>query len=191
MSRALRALVLAVALAGVLAGPASAAAPDRAAHRALALTATRLGYMRGVMATKWVSRSPVQDTAQEAKVLDGARDQARRHGLAPGGVAAVFRQEIALAKVVQLGWGNRWLLLGFPADEPVPSLDDLRAKLGALSPKIVDALAGLDDLRCRPHAARTLRRRARRVIRTRYVGPSDRAALVAALLRVRAPGDRC
>jgi chorismate mutase len=53
--------------------------------------------MRGVMASKWQSRTPVEDRAQEQAVLMSARAAARRRGLGEAGVAAVFDVEIATA----------------------------------------------------------------------------------------------
>jgi chorismate mutase-like protein len=140
--------------------------------------------MRSVMASKWQSRAPVEGRAQEQAVLSSARDAARRHGLGEAGVAAVFEAEIAAAKIVQLGWGRRWLLRGFPAGEPAPDIAQIRAKLADLSPRIVDALTELDGLRCRSGARAALLRDSRRLIRTRFVTDRARAALVDALLKV-------
>ena len=163
---------------------ASTPSPTSAARRALTLSDARLSLMRSVMASKWQSRAPVEDRVQEQAVLAGAREAARERGLAPAGVAAVFEAEISIAKSVQLGWGDQWLLHGFPAGEPTPDIAQIRAKLGALSPRIVDALAGLDGLRCRSGARVALRRDSRRLIRTRFVTDRARADLVDALLKV-------
>src|SRR5262245_22821494 len=163
---------------------AQAASPHRSAREALRLSAERLSLMRGVMATKWVSRSPVEAPAQEATVLDGARSAAREQGVSPVSVQRVFEQEIGLAKAVEMGWGSEWLLLGFPSDEPVPDLDQLRAQLAQLSPKIVQALAGLGNFRCGDHARRTLMRDSKRLVRVRYIGRAERAELVDAILKV-------
>jgi chorismate mutase len=182
-----RAIVVAAAVIAALAPGAATAntrSPARAARRALSLSDTRLSLMRSVMASKWQSRAPVEDRAQEQAVLSSARDAARRHGLGEAGVAAVFEAEIAAAKIVQLGWGRRWLLRGFPAGEPAPDIAQIRAKLADLSPRIVDALTELDGLRCRSGARAALLRDSRRLIRTRFVTDRARAALVDALLKV-------
>jgi chorismate mutase len=179
-------VVVAAVIAALAPGAATAntGSPASAARRALSLSDARLSLMRSVMASKWQTRAPVQDRAQEQTVLSSARDAARRHGLGAAGVAAVFEAEISTAKTVQLGWGRRWLLHGFPADEPAPDIAQIRAKLADLSPRIVDALAGLDGLRCRPGARAALLRDSRRLIRTRYVTDRARAQLVDALLKV-------
>jgi chorismate mutase len=181
------AVVVAAAVIAALAPGAATAktgSPAGAARGALSLSDARLSLMRSVMASKWQSRAPVEDRAQEQAVLRSARDAARRHGLAAAGVAAVFEAEIATAKTVQLGWGRQWLLRGFPAGEPVPDIAQIRAKLADLSPRIVDALAGLDGLRCRPGARAALLRDSRRLVRTRYVTNRARDQLVDALLKV-------
>lgn len=182
-----RAAVVAAAVIAALAPGAATAkteSPASAARRALSLSDARLSLMRSVMASKWQSRAPVEDRAQERAVLRSARDAARRHGLAAAGVAAVFEAEIETAKIVQLGWGRQWLLHGFPAGEPAPDIAQIRAKLADLSPRIVDALAGLDGLRCRAGARAALLRDSRRLIRARYVTNRARDQLVDALLKV-------
>ncbi len=167
------------------AAPAQTPAPQTAARTALFLSAERLSVMRSVMASKWQTRSPVEDLPQERAVIATARAAARERGLREAGVAAVFVAEIDAAKVVELGWGNEWLLHGFPADEPVPDLAQIRAKLAGLTPRIADALAGLGDLRCRRGARAALLRDSRRLVRTRFVTNVQRTALVGALLEVR------
>ena len=105
-------------------------------------------------------------------------------------MSRVFEQEIALAKTVEIGWGSEWLLHGFPADEPVPDLAQVRDQLAALSPRIVEALAGLGELPLRRPCRGHLLRDSKRLVRTRYVtrarpraarerdppGPRDRRA---------------
>jgi chorismate mutase len=179
---AVAALMIAALAPGV--ATASSSSPASAARRALSLSDARLSLMRSVMASKWQSRAPVEDRAQERAVVDGARHAARQRGLAEAGVAAVFKAEISTAKAVQLGWGRRWLLHGFPAGEPTPDIAQIRAELADLSPRIVDALAGLGDLRCRPGARAALLRDSRRLVRTRFVTDGARAGIVGALLKV-------
>jgi chorismate mutase len=179
---AVAALVIAALAPG--AATANTKSPASAARRALSLSDARLSLMRSVMASKWQTRAPVEDRAQEQAVLDGARQAARQRGLGEAGVAAVFKAEISAAKTVQLGWGRRWLLRGFPAGEPAPDIAQIRARLAGLSPKIVDALAGLDGLRCRRGAHAALLHDSRHLVRTRFVTDRARADLVDALLKV-------
>lgn len=189
------------ALAGVSPIPASVAsggartmsAPAElgAARRFLRLTAERLELMKAVMESKWLSRSPIQDRAQEQRVVQGALAITRKLGLADAGVRRVFTQEILAAKEVQLGWGTRWLNYGFPRDIKPPDLTRLRGRIAALTPKLIDALAGLRQLRCHPGARVTLTRASRRLIRTPYVSDRRRTVIIAALLSVHRVGSSC
>ncbi len=189
------------ALAGVRATPTpiapgasrATAAPAglRDAHTFLRLTNERLALMKAVMESKWLSRSPIQDRAQEQRVVQGALAISRKLGLADAGVSRVFAQEILAAKEVQLGWGTRWLWYGFPGDIKAPDLPRLRAQITALTPQLIDALAGLGRLRCQPGVRVTLTRASRRLIRTSYVSDRRYAAIVAALLSVRHVGSSC
>lgn len=165
--------------------------PMVAARTALRLTNDRLALMKQVMASKWVSRSPIQDRAQEQVVLAGALALGRRQGLADAGVRRFFEQQIIAAKEVQLGWGERWLWYGFPPGLEPPDLTRLRAQLAALTPKLIGALAGLGRLRCEPGVRATLLRASRRLIDTRFVTARRRAAIVTALLSVRRAGSSC
>jgi chorismate mutase-like protein len=175
------------------AGARSSSAPGelRAAHTFLRLTNERLAMMKAVMEIKWLSRSPIQDRAQEARVVQDALAMSAKLGLADAGVRRVFTQEILAAKEVQLGWGARWLWSGFPKDITPPSLDQLRAHIAALTPKLIDALAGLGQLRCQAGVRATLTRASHRLIPTTYVSDRRKATIVAALLSVRHLGASC
>lgn len=171
--------------------PMSAPAGLGAARKFLRLTDERLALMKAVMESKWLSRSPIQDRAQEERVVQGALVISRELSLADAGVRRVFAQEILAAKEVQLGWGTRWLWYGFPDDIKPPDLTRLRAQLAAFTPKLVDALGGLGQLRCQPGVHVTLTRASRQLIRTSYVSDRRHAAIVAALLSVRHVGSSC
>jgi chorismate mutase-like protein len=191
-----RGLLAAVAVAAVAASASVAASPAAAteydrlapARQVLSLTDDRLALMRGVMATKWAARTPIEDLAQEATVLAGARAAAAEHELQPDGVEGLFGQQILAAKEVQLGWGGAWLMHGFPADEPVPDLAAVRAELAAIGPEIVDALVHMPAVHCARNLRARLLRVADRRITTPYVTDERRAAIVGALLDVRPAG---
>ena len=182
-------LALAVAVA-LVALPAAASAADRlaGARQVLALTQQRLSFMESVAASKWLSRTPIQDTAQEATVLQTARDAATASELQPASVANLFGVEITAAKVVQLGWGQEWLLNGFPADQPAPDLTAIRPQIAALTPAIVDALARTTAVHCVRDARARLLHDATRTITVAQVTPAVRVAVVDAILRVRGAG---
>ncbi|MCW3008254.1 MAG: chorismate mutase [Solirubrobacterales bacterium] len=188
---ALRAVGAALTLAVVLiALPAQASAADRlaGARQVLALTQQRLSFMETVAASKWLSRSPIQDSAQEATVLQAARDAATARELAPASVANLFAAEITAAKVVQLGWGDEWLLYGFPADQPPPDLTAIRPQIAALTPAIADALTQTSLAHCVRDARARLLRDAATTIATAKVTPAVRESIVDAILRVRPVG---
>ena len=163
----------------------------RAAGAFLRLTNERLALMKAVMESKWLSRSPIQDRAQEARVVQDALVISGKLGLANAGVRRVFEQEILAAKEVQLGWGKRWLWYGFPSAITPPDLKQLRAQIAALTPKLIDAVAGLGRLRCRPGVSASLTQASHQLIRNTYVSDRRRAAVVAALLSVRHLGSSC
>ncbi|MFZ0384904.1 MAG: gamma subclass chorismate mutase AroQ [Solirubrobacteraceae bacterium] len=189
---AVAALAWATAPAANAAPSATAARPKLAAAQTfLRLTDERLALMKQVMESKWLSRTPIQDPAQEERVVQGALVISRELGLADTGVRRVFAQEILAAKDVQLGWGTRWLFYGFPSDVKPPDLSRLRAQLTALTPKLIDALAGLGRLRCQHGVRTTLLRASRRLIRTRYVSKPRRSAIIAAVLSVHQVGSTC
>ncbi len=189
----LASLACVASLAGV-ASPAAAAGAVRgvgAARTVLRLTDARLALMKQVMASKWLSRLPIEDRAQERRVVAGALALSRRRGLADAGVRRLFVEEIVAAKEVQAGWGARWLWYGFPPHARPPDLARLRAALAAFTPKLVDALAGLARLRCQRSARATLTRESKELIRTRFVTDRRRSAIVSALLSVRPTRSSC
>jgi chorismate mutase-like protein len=186
-TRSIAALLAALALL-VVAAPAPAGAADAdldGARTVLQLSQQRLSYMRTVMAAKWFSRSPVEDTAQEATVLDTARAAGAERGLRPESVAGVFAHEISAAQVVQLGWGREWLLHGFPAGETAPDLAAVRPQIAALTPQIADALVRTDRLHCVRRARARLLREAKVIVTTPHVTARARRGLVDAILDVR------
>jgi chorismate mutase len=190
LGRALGALLALAALAGLAPSPASAADRLAGAREVLALTQQRLSFMETVAAAKWLTRTPIQDPAQEASVLQSARDAAVASGLQPDSVAALFSAEIGAAKVIQLGWGEQWLLHGFPADQPAPDLATVRPRIAALTPAIVAALTQTTRVRCVRDARARLLRDAARTITVAQATPALRVAIVDATLQVRSAGRR-
>ncbi len=181
-----------VLLAAAVLGPASAARADdlSGARDVLALTEQRLSYMETVAAAKWVSRTPIQDSAQEASVLAGARQLAAERGLNADSVAHLFRAEIEAAKQIQLGWGEQWLLHGFPADAPVADLAVVRPQIAALGPQIADALTRTRRTHCVSNAFRSLMKAARASVVVRFADDRLRREIVDAVLRVRPDSRR-
>jgi chorismate mutase-like protein len=65
------------------------------------LVARRLQLMDAVGAWKRAHQQPIEDAAQEARVLERVQARARELGLEPASVRALFEVEIALAKRIE------------------------------------------------------------------------------------------
>jgi chorismate mutase-like protein len=94
----------------------------------------RLQLMPLVAAIKRRDHLPIQDPAQEARVLERARGSATAADLDPNDVAALFQVLIDAAKVVERQ----------AADAPVPEgmqLEDVRAAVATCSDQLIRELA--------------------------------------------------
>ena len=181
-----------LALAAALLVPAGAAQADdlSGAREVLALTQQRLSFMETVVAAKWATRSPIEDAEQEARVLASARELATARELNPTSVANLFQAQISAAKDIQLGWGEEWLLHGYPADRPAPDLAAVRPQIGAIAPAIADALTHTERMHCVRNARASLMKAARATITVRFADDRLRREIVDALLQVRPAGRR-
>jgi chorismate mutase len=179
------AVALAIAAPSASAASPSGAGPLGAAREALVLSKERLGLMKEVMASKWLSRAPIQDLAQEESVKETAVAKGLELGVAAGATRALFTAEIAAAKEVQLGWGSHWLFYGAPAELAAPNLENLRASLGVISEGFVALLPKLVGLGEEPDAGARSDAAAAKILRLPYLGPAGRAAIVEALLGIR------
>lgn len=175
---------LTVVTASASARPSSPAPLD-AAREVLALSNARLELMDEVMASKWFSRSPIEDPVQETSVKDTAAAEAAALGVAAAGTRAVFAAQIEAAKEVQLGWGSHWLYYGAPAGMAAPELGQLRSQLSEISKQIVAVLPRLIPLSKLPDARNRVSIAAARFLRVRYLGSAGRAAIVDSLLTLR------
>jgi chorismate mutase len=180
-SALLCALLLAVAMAIPTGAGAAAPAPMKAARQILNLTKNRLELMDEVMASKWLSRAPIQDPAQEATVTETAVAEAEALGVGPELTRGLFAAEIAAAKEVQLGWGSHWLYFGAP-ELAAPELATLRAELTGISKAIVAALPRLEGLGAQPNVRDRLLTAASKILRVRYLTAAGREAIVDSLL---------
>lgn len=97
----------------------------------------RLAFMPEVAAAKEQRRLPVEDLAQEARVLAAVSDKARVHGLDDSSLVAFFETQIELAKAIQRRQTGREAVLGLES-EIRPALrrlgDAIVAELAALAP---------------------------------------------------------
>src|SRR5262249_37780368 len=104
----------------------------------------RLALMPAVAAAKETAGLPVEDPAQEDRVIARVRTRARARDLTPESVEAVFRAQLAAARAVQEAY-----LAQAPAERPaVPTLDlqrDARPALAAISDAIVERAGDLAE----------------------------------------------
>jgi chorismate mutase len=175
------ALVL-VAIAIPTGAGAATPAPLKAARQILTLTESRLELMEQVMASKWLSRSPIQDPAQEATVTETAVTEGEALGVGAKLTRGVFKAEIAAAKEVQLGWGSQWLYFGAPEGLAAPELTTLRAELTAISKSIVAALPRLEGLDKQANVRARLLAASAKILIVHYLSTKSREAIVDALL---------
>jgi chorismate mutase len=183
-SALLCALLVTVAMATSMPTGAVAAtpAPLKAARQILTLTEQRLELMEQVMASKWLSRSPIQDPAQEATVTETAVAEAEALGVSAKLTRKLFAVEIAAAKEVQLGWGAQWLYFGAPEGLTAPELTTLRAELTGISKAIVADLPRIEGLSALPHVHTRLLNAAKKILIVHYLGNENFESLVEALL---------
>lgn len=125
-----------------------AVAPSAAfAHPLPALIVERLEIAREVAWAKFHSGAPVHDPAREAAILADLVAQGRERGLDPVRVEAFFTAQIAASREVQTELIAGWLAMSRkqtpprPAHPPLDLRADIRPRLDALTPRLLDALA--------------------------------------------------
>jgi cyclohexadienyl dehydratase len=96
------------------------------------LVARRLELMEWVGAWKRAHRVPIEDRAQEARVLDAVEAKARALGLEPAGVRRLFELEIALAKRIEAATPR--------SESPLDLETELRPAIARLSDRQLEAL---------------------------------------------------
>ncbi len=154
-------------------------APERISLEALvAAIGLRLQLMPLVGAVKRREHLPIEDPAQEARVLDRVRTAAAAAGLDRDDVASVFTLQIAVAKSIEQN----------AAAEPVPadvSLADLRAALASVSDQVIAELARCQPWLRNPHTRGALDRTARNGLASVGLTARQITQLVQVLGRVR------
>lgn len=156
--------------------------PRQAGFEALATAMSlRLQLMPAVVAAKRRAHLRVEDTAQEARVLDHARREAAAAGLDPDEVVALFRTQITIAKRVERAAAMQQ---GNTSPQGGGTLTALRGAIATVSSEVIAEL-----LRCQPwlHDSRwrgELDRTFRHGISAPGIRPSDITALIQAVRRV-------
>ncbi len=131
--RPFRAFLAVVALAAAIAAPLRAGPTFTTdASRVAAVVALldeRLALMPEVAAHKFRSGAPVADPTREDAVVAAALAAAGVHRLEPAPLAALYRLQIALARIVQEAWHAEWRAAALA---PPPARD----LAGALRPEL-------------------------------------------------------
>lgn len=138
----------------------------------------RLQLMPLVAAAKQRENLPVQDPAQEQKVLASVREQAREAGLDPEPVAELFRVQIGLARGIQEAAPQTKLPDG-------TSLAEIRPAVAAASAALINELQRSVGLFGQPAIQRQLAADLRVGVTAAGVPPSAAGALATALTKIR------
>ncbi|AGP44161.1 Secreted chorismate mutase precursor [Serratia plymuthica] len=142
----------------------------------------RLAYMKDVAGYKAQQHLPIEDLAQEAKVLASTEAEAGRLGLAPRSVRPFIVAQMDAAKAIQYRYRADWLATPESGWQPRP-LDSVRPQIAELSNRILQRLA--QQLKAGP-----LTEQARgafvSAIRQPNLSDADKQRLFTALLAVRA-----
>ncbi len=108
----------------------------------LAFIDLRLAFMPAVAVAKEKTGKPIEDAAQEARVVQTAREQGTDRGLDPASVEALVRAQLAAARGAQTDF------LAIPRDKrpPVQSLDLVREARPALAALMETIVARAGDV---------------------------------------------
>ncbi len=166
-------------------GEAATLSPRQAGFEALiGAIELRLQLMPLVAAAKRRAQVPVEDRAQEARVLDWARTAAAAAGLNPNEVATLFEVQMDIAKVVE-----RSAVAAAEDASASPgdaSLPDLRAAVATVSDQVVTELARCQSWLHEPGGREALNATTRNGLTAPGLTPELVARLADALCRVRA-----
>lgn len=124
-------------------------------------SARRLVLAREVALAKWDTRSPVEDPAREAAVINAAVKDAELRGLDPAWVSHFFTAQMEANKVIQCSLLAHWHRAGAaPVHRPINLDAVIRPELDQLEKKLVEVLADTAAIRagaaCRADTAKTV-----------------------------------
>lgn len=100
----------------------------------------RLSFMKDVAGFKARNHLPIEDLAQEAKVLDSAKAEAGKLGLDPATVEPFVIAQIKAAKAIEYRYEADWLAQPEAGWQPRP-LEEVRQEIAQLSREILQQLA--------------------------------------------------
>lgn len=123
---------------------ASAAQATSECGQTAQLINARLSYMKDVAGDKAANHLPVEDIAQEEKVIDKTLAEAASLGLDTASIKPFMVAQINAAKAIQYRYRADWLSQPEPHWQP-KSLETVRTDIGELSSKILKQIA--DELK--------------------------------------------
>ncbi|CAI1126002.1 chorismate mutase [Serratia grimesii] len=141
----------------------------------------RLAYMKDVAGYKAQHNLPIEDLAQEAKVLASTEAEAGRLGLDPLSVRPFIKAQMDAAKAIQYRYRADWLAQPESQWQPRP-LESVRPQIAELSSRILQRLA--TDLKNGPLTEST-RSAFIHAIDQPNLSDADKQRLFTALLAVR------
>lgn len=137
-----------------------------------------------VAVAKWHSGAPVHDPVREAALLDAVRTAAGGQALDPAATVAWFEDLLAASRQIQNARLDHWHQHNAVPPGPPPALTELRERLDALQPLLLEALRdqweATNAPACRPTLTGTADARADALA----LDPIQRHALALALRRV-------
>ena len=139
----------------------------------------RLELMKDVAASKWRSKTAIEDLDRESVVIEKAAGDALKYGLTPDSSRFFFAMQIEAAKEIQRYWFDEWAG-GRDFDPPGADLTtEIRPKLLTLGTSIVEAIA--DSY---PITDRSLANRFVRSIHVEGLSDTTKHALFRALFEI-------
>ncbi|CNE06959.1 chorismate mutase [Yersinia nurmii] len=117
---------------------ASAAGPDGV----FSLIDQRLSYMKDVAGYKAAHHLPIEDLAQEKRVLQQVMGEAEKKGIDPESIKPFFIASMDAAKVIQYRYRAEWLSKPAEGWEP-RSLDKIRPEIANLSKQLIAEIYSL------------------------------------------------
>jgi chorismate mutase len=177
------AAVFFLVLAGCAAPPS--AADSAKIDRVLLLIGERLSYMDDVARNKWNSGAPIEDLPREREIIDNLGKQAAGYGLDAGIAREFFRAQIEASKIIQRTRFAEWRAQNQPPFKNLPDLrDQIRPALDALTPELMQALAGALPVLQSTGGAALVDARAAIVVNVRPADIAARDEAIAPLVRI-------
>lgn len=135
----------------LLAAAAAVSAPVASADATSPLTglvdaaAQRLQTADAVAASKWTTGGAIEDPVRERQVIDAVTSAARVHGVDPGYVGEIFRDQIDATVGVEYARFSAWKLHPAAAPETAPDLSTSRGVIDGLNRTMIDEIAAQHD----------------------------------------------